>query len=234
MGKIPKLFFNALNEGTKFLPIRPGPESLKTNAPTPHMHTPRSSSSMMCTPITTKRFWKASVTGPMEWNEQEVENVLGLIESEEQICREGTSLILTFTSEGEVNEAVGHVEGTMDLDGGGYTITQLEPETPSISTPTVPTRHEDSPAGTAMSLERMFQEVDSHIETAVQKDGTVINTNMAGIGKTLQKIEEQPEEQDKRHEELQATQTTQHDLKAVDGRINITGGRGVKTRHSIQ
>ena len=192
MGKNAKLFFNALNEGTEFVPIRPGPESLKTNAPTPHMHMPRSSSSVTCTPVTTKGFWKASVTGPTEWTEQEVENVLGLIESEPQICREGTSLVLTFTSEGEVNEAVGHVEGTMDLDGGGYTIARLEPETPSMSTPAVPTRHEDSPAGTAM-LERMFQEVDSRIETTVQKHVNVINTNMAGIGKTLQKIEERQE-----------------------------------------
>ena len=185
MGKNAKLFFNALNEGTEFVPIRPGPESLKANASMPHANTPRSSSSVMCSPVATKSFWRASVTGPATWTEQEVENVLGMIESEPQICREGTSLVLTFTSEGEVNEAVGQIEGTMDLDGGGYTIKRLEPATPStISTPSTPARQDHTSPSTVMSLDHMFKEVDSRVEAAVQKHTNVINANFAGIGKT--------------------------------------------------
>ena len=215
MGKNAKLFFNALNEGTEFVPIRPGPESLKANASMPHANTPRSSSLVMCTPVATKLFWRASVTGPATWTEQEVENVLGMIESEPQICREGTSLVLTFMSEGEVNEAVGQIEGTMNLDGGGYTIKRLEPATPStVSTPSTPARQDHTSPSTVMSLDHMFKEVDSRVEAAVQKHTNVINANSAGIGKTLEKIEARQALQDKRQEEMHATQTTQHDLLA--------------------
>ena len=93
-----KRFFEALESGEEWKPIRPGQHELKSNAhsnlPPPSHSTPRRNEFVPSS-------WALKVTGPQIWNEAEAENCMSLASGVESAERGEKELLLHFISEVE-------------------------------------------------------------------------------------------------------------------------------------
>ena len=156
-----KRFFEELESGEEWKPIRPGQHELKSNAhptlPPPSHSTPRRNE-------VAPSSWALKVTGPHIWNEAEAENCMSLTPSVESAERGEKELVLHFGSEAELVEAISAVNGSMGVDGDGYVAARVPNTASHVSGSTAST---SSSSGSLINMKEVCETMDKKIEFAL-------------------------------------------------------------------
>ena len=117
-----KRFFEALQAGEEWVPIRPRQHELKSNSHVTAASVPTSNKG--CEPKAISH-WVLKVTGPSEWGLAETENCMGLVSGVESAERNEKELLLHLCSEAELLEAINAIDGRVGVEADRYVATRV-------------------------------------------------------------------------------------------------------------